>query len=237
MSWQAPNLAHHPFENLRPVRRTALVFWLAAVGLTGWNVTTWYAAGAGAKEKTAELARLQRETREASARVDTLEHDLAGADLEAENKRTAFLNARIAERVFSWNLLLDRLVETLPEGVRLRQLSPDAGRRDARATQGIETVALSISGEAQDDDALLEFIDRLFADPRFGRPDLARQATRDDGIVQFELAVEYQPGSEKSPPQPPAGAVAPHAAAPTTPPGDAAPTPSGAAAPRAEAAP
>ena len=196
MAWQAPNLARARFENLRPVRRVAALLAFAAAGLTAWNVFTWLAAGAGAHEKTAELERLQSETTAARARIATLEHDLAGADLEAENRRAAYLNARIAERVFSWNLLLDRLIETMPPGVRLRQLSPEAARRGAAAAPEPETVALGISGEAENEEELLEFIDRLFANPRFGRPDLAREATRDGGLVQFELAVAYRPGAQ-----------------------------------------
>lgn len=214
MSWPAPNLARARFENLRPVRRVTALLALAAAGLTAWNVATWLAAGAGAQERASELEQLLRETGAARERVATLEHDLAGSDLEAENRRAVFLNDRIAERVFSWNLLLDQLVETLPEGVRLRQLSPVTGRRVAPGRGGFESVALAIGGEAESDEALLEFIDRLFADPRFGRPDLARQAIRDDGIVVFDLTVAYRPGAEEAgpggagAPEPPQSAAA-----------------------------
>lgn len=232
MAWQAPNLARVRFENLRPVRRVSAALALAAAALTAWNVATWHAAGAGAHEKTAELDRLSRETAAARSRVATLERDLAAADLEAENRRTGFLNARIDERVFSWNLLLDRLVETLPAGVRLRSLSPDTGRRGALRAPAAGAapppaaapVELAISGEAQNDEALLELVDRLFADPRFGRPDLARQATRDDGVVVFDLTVAYRPDATVA--APPASAPAAHAPAAVAPaPGAAAPAP------------
>jgi hypothetical protein len=204
MGWQAPNLARARFENLRPLTRISVLLAALALAATAWNAKTWMETGAIGAEKAAELARLNRETTEANARIATLEDDLRAADLEAENERTQFLNQRIAERAFSWNLLLDRLVEAMPPGVRLRQLSPAVERpggrsRAAARTAGPETVSLRVAGEAEDDEALLEFVDRLFADEHFRAPDLAGESTREDGLLQFQLAVRYLPGDLPAP--------------------------------------
>lgn len=202
MSWQAPNLARARFENLRPLSRISLLTAAAALALTAWNATTWVRTGAIGAEKAAELERLTRETAEARARVATLEADLRAADLEAENERAEFLNQCIAERAFSWNLLLDRLVAAMPTGVQLHQLSPSVaprGRGRSRVAASAiepEKVGLKISGQAEDDEALLELVDRLFGDPHFRAPDLASESTRDDGLVQFNLAVQYLPGDD-----------------------------------------
>jgi Tfp pilus assembly protein PilN len=199
MSWQAPNLATEPFENLRPVRRISGLLLLAALALTAWNVGTWLRAGSGIAARTAELDRLESETAQSRARIATLDQNLAAADIEGANREAEFLNQRIAERTFSWNLLLDRLVDTLPAGVRLRQLAPTSQRngstslRTRSAEPGGETVTLSISGEAQDDDALLELVDHLFADPGFLHPNLARESETNAGLVQFNLTVDYRP--------------------------------------------
>lgn len=224
MSWQAPNLARARFENLRPLTRVSTLLAVLALAATAWNSTTWVRAGAIGAEKTAELGRLNRETAEANARISTLEDDLRAADLESENERAAFLNQRIAERAFSWNLLLDRLVEAMPAGVRLRQLSPASEPRSARRTAnpirapGPETVTLRVSGEAEDDEALLALVDRLFADVHFRAPDLAGETTREDGLIQFELAVRYLPGDVAAP-----APVGEETAGPAPPPGEAAP--------------
>ena len=219
MSWQAPNLARARFENLRPLRRISLLLAAAALVLTAWNAATWVRTGALGAERAAELERLTRETSQARARIATLEADLEAADLEAENERVEFLNHRIAERAFSWNLLLDRLVEALPAGVRVRQLSPSVARRGAAPRRAgsrereVETVGLRVSGEAEDDEALLELVDNLFGNPHFRAPDLGSETTRDDGLVQFGLEVQYLPGDE--PPAPaPAAPLPPPAAAP-----------------------
>ena len=212
MTWQAPNLATRRFENLRPVRRISLLLAGLALALTAWNVVTWWRMGSGAAEKRAELDRLIAETAESQSRVQTLERDLAAADLAAKNREARFLNARIAERTFSWNGLLDDLNEALPRGVRLRQLSPlserrrseddgeraPAVRRPSAAREG--AVVLRISGEAEDSEAVLAFVDALFAHPRFEQPDLARESERATGLVEFDLGVVYRPAERKAAP-------------------------------------
>ena len=218
MSWQAPNLAASRFENLRPVQRISALLGALAIALTAWNVGTWWRTGAGAAEKRAELARLLSETSESRARVTTLERDLAAADLEAKNREARFLNARIVERSFSWNGLLDDLNEALPRGVRVRQLSPLRERRRDEATgaaggtgettparralQRVEpgAVALKIAAEAEDSEAALAFVDALFAHPRFDDPDLSRESGSLTGLVEFDLSVVYRPAAGEGPP-------------------------------------
>ncbi len=208
MSWQAPNLAREPFENLRPVRRISALIASIALALTAWNVGTWWRVGAGAAEKVAEHERLTTEAAAARARIATLEGDLQAADLEARNREAEFLNDRIAERTFSFNRLLDRLVETMPRGVRVHSLTPQreaaerssarAGsvRRTAPSSTGSGAVTLKIDGEAQDDEALLEFVDRLFAHRAFLDPDLGSESRTSTGALEFDLTVAYRPEAE-----------------------------------------
>jgi Tfp pilus assembly protein PilN len=195
MSWQAPDLARRPFVNTRPLRRIAVTLTVAAVGLTAWNALSYARAGAGAAARRAEIERLMAETSEARARLATIEADLSGRDLVAENRRAEFLNARIAERTFGWNALLDRLAEALPRDVRLRSLAPrplpGAGGGAAGA------VELALAAEARDAEAMLELVDRLFAHPAFDSPDLHRESRERGGEVAFRLTVTYRPETER----------------------------------------
>ena len=197
MSWQAPNLARDPFLNLRPLARVVGGLAAAAVLLTTWNVLSYARIGSGAAIRAAEIERLVAETAAAKRRLATIESDLASRDLESENRRTVFLNARIAERTFSWNLLFDRLTEALPPGVRLRELAPHPSEaRAAPAAGAVEesgAVLLRISGEAEEDEALLAFVDRLFAHPAFDSPNLARENRERGSTLAFELSVVYFP--------------------------------------------
>jgi Tfp pilus assembly protein PilN len=194
MSWQAPNLARAPFVNARPRHRLAALLALAALTLTAWNVRSWLQSGAGAAAREAEIAHLETETAALRARLTTLDADLAGRDFAAENRRVEFLNARIEQRAFSWNLLLDRLAEALPPGVRLRELEP---RFAAPAGDERTPVTLRIRAEARDDEEMLTFVDRLFAHPAFAAPNLARESRQTGGTLAFELAVIYDSREER----------------------------------------
>jgi len=189
MSWQAPNLARQPFVNTRRLVNLAAGLSVAAVALTAWNATAYLRSGSGAAARRGEIERLDDETASARARAATLESDLAEWNLAAENRRAEFLNARIVQRTFGWNALFDRLAEAQPRGVRLRTLTPRfaAGGPEPRA------VRLSIAAEADDDEAMLEFVDALFAHPAFLSPNLARESRQRGGELAFTLSVDYLP--------------------------------------------
>jgi hypothetical protein len=197
VSWQAPNLARDPFVNQRPLVRASALLALVAILLTGWNVISYLRAGSGAAAMTSELAELERQSAQARARLATLERDLAGQDLAAFNRKAQFVNERIAERSFSWNLLFTRLAEAMQRGVRLSSVSPRFGGKRARgaaeAARLGAAVELHLRGQAEDGEALLEFVDRLFEHPAFDRPDLNREAQSRDAGTAFDLTVNYLP--------------------------------------------
>jgi Tfp pilus assembly protein PilN len=205
VSWIGPNLARRPFLNLRPVHRTAAALTVAALLLTAWNVFSFEREGSGAAARAAAIAALERESGAARERLATIEADLARRDLDAENRRAAFLNARIEERTFSWNQLFDRLAEALPPEVRVRSLSPRvAGERRGRTASVRTPVELRIVGEAEDDEALLAFVDRLFAHPSFARPNLQNESRQNVGSLAFTLSVTFYP-EPPAVPEPEAG--------------------------------
>jgi len=193
VSWPAPNLSAHPFLNLRPARRAGGALAIAALLLAAWNVHSTWRAGTGEANQRAEIAQLAAASDAARSRIATIERDLATRDLAAENRRAGFLNERIAQRTFGWNLLFDRLGRVLPRGVRLRRLSPKMMAAAAAPPGG--GVMVEINGEAEDDESMLEFVDKLFDDPAFEAPDLHRESRGASGALQFALTVRYLPGT------------------------------------------
>ena len=197
--WQEPNLARAPFVNERPVRRLAATLWvLFAIigGLAAWQSV---ASRQSTGDRLAELLRLNTETAAARERSIALDRELRASDLPAQNERTAFLNRRLAERAFSWSRLLERVTEVMPRGVRLVRLSPEGFASEKRRagtparTAATTRVELRVSGEAEETEALLEFVDRLFQHPAFDQPNLSRESELKDTRIQFELAVAYLP--------------------------------------------
>ncbi len=218
--WQEPNLSRAPFVNERPVRRLAVTLWLlfAITAFAGLWMSQTIRRETGTR--LAELVRLNAGTVAARERATALEAELRRADLPAQNVRTEFLNRRIAERSFSWNRLLETLTQELPRGVRLMRLSPqgftrERGRaRTVNPTAATTRVALKITGEAEETEALLEFVDRLFKHPAFDHPNLSRESGKKDFKIQFELSVDYLP--QLAEPGPTAAATAATTATPET---------------------
>ncbi|MEO8198563.1 MAG: PilN domain-containing protein, partial [Thermoanaerobaculia bacterium] len=194
-----PNLARAPFVNERPVRRLAVTLWVLFALVGGLAVWQSRASRQQSTTRLAELVRLNSEIVSARERAATLERELRSANLPAQNERTEFLNRRLAERSFSWSSLLESLTAVMPRGVRLVRLSPDGFASDRRRggasprTAAATHVAIRISGEAEETEALLEFVDRLFQNPAFDRPSLSRESEKKDLKIQFELTVAYLP--------------------------------------------
>jgi hypothetical protein len=80
--------------------------------------------------------------------------------------------------------------------VRLTSLAPSApgdDRRDPAGAAAGERVLLDIKAQARNDQAILDFVDALFADPSFERPNLAQQRKEQGENIVFDLQVLYAP--------------------------------------------
>ncbi|HVS63009.1 MAG TPA: hypothetical protein VMT85_05820 [Thermoanaerobaculia bacterium] len=196
------NLSRSPFVNRRPVRRLTMALWVAASVLLVVNVLLIWSHRSGSVEGRAELARVRAAAAREVELGRLLRDELGSLRLSDQNAHVDFLNQRIAQRAFPWSRLFDQLVEVLPRGVRLRSLFPGIGAEESRRSRSRRTVLdarvrLSISAQAEDGEAMLELIDRLFAHPAFDRPNLIRE-TGDGSTVGFQLDVLYQPDLEST---------------------------------------
>jgi hypothetical protein len=236
------NLARKPYVNSRPVVRTALLLWIVGGLLLLGNVFLFWSYLSGSTEKRAERDRLEESVVRQQKVVADLEARLSQLNLEQQNEQVAFLNRKISERTFSWSLLFQRLSEVLPDDVRLLQLQPAAiagdDRPGARVTPSTtlrgrrpmgtsDRVPLIIQAEAKSGEAQLQFLDRLFAHPAFGKDaDIARETlSEDNNRLRFDVRVTYIPAAgspqvtlEEAPvveeaPSPPAAAIPPADAA------------------------
>jgi Fimbrial assembly protein (PilN) len=217
------NLSRRPFLNSRPVVRVSLLLWLLGLLLLLGNVSLFWSYLSESKDKRAEVARGEQAIQQRQKEAQELENRLDGINLKDLNAEIRFLNEKIAERAFSWNLLFDHLSRVMPNDVRLSRLTPvtgeqarRAGRSSGRARQSQVQdgrVTLQILGDARSDEALDLFVKNLFALP-FANPNLAREERLEqEDVVKFELTVEYIPGAdaqnviveEEAPPAPAPG--------------------------------
>lgn len=204
MSRRHLNLAAAPFVNTRPVIRLSVLLWLVGLVFLAGNVWLYWDFLTGRNDVHARLVEVDRSIATEHERIGALDRELAGFDLEQQNDQATFLNDRIERRRFSWSRLFDELTEILPQDVRLQSLRPismnergaKAGRpRTAPELAEGDRVILDIQAQARTDQAILAFVDALFADSSFEKPDLQRQALENDNLIGFTLDVIYRPPS------------------------------------------
>jgi hypothetical protein len=200
------NLADRPFGNSRPVVRVSLLLWLLGLALLLSNVLVFRSYLSDSADKRAQIARGEEEILRQQKDVADLQTRLNGYDLVRLNDQIDFLNTQIDARTFSWSLLLDRIADTLPNDVRLGHLTPLTGGKARRETPRERVsprdklpageVALAISGQTRRDEALLQFVNNLFAHPAFKDPNLLQESQIEGGgpLVKFEATVTYLPG-------------------------------------------
>lgn len=202
MSARDLNLARAPFVNRRSVWIASAVVWTAAVLLLALNVRTYWRHFTGENRSQQQVQELSSATRAEEERLRELRQRLAALDIGELNARSEFVNERIRQRAFSWSVLFDRVATVLPDGVRLKSLTPDFGagpqrQRERRGTLEPGEVQLEIEGAARTGEDILGFIDKLFAHPAFRVPVIERE-TRDEqsGTMEFSLGVIYRPAAE-----------------------------------------
>jgi Tfp pilus assembly protein PilN len=196
------NLAARPFLNPRPVLRVSVLLWVLGVAVAAFNVRLYMKHYSGSSADRGREQELEATLESERARVRDLRTEFEGYDVDWQNEQAKFLNAKIAERSFPWSELFDRLGETLPADVRLNTLSPSFGEgRGGKVGLREGEALLVIRGQAKSSEVVLEFIDALFAHPKFRAPDLGSEALKDTGLLDFGLSVIYRADSGE--PEPP----------------------------------
>lgn len=207
-SAESLNLAQRPFVNTRPVERVAAILWVLGVALLAWNLKLFMGYLGSSQVTRGKLASRERDIAEEQSANAELQGQVAKLGLDQENREVTFLNRKIEERTFSWSLLFDRMAEVLPDQVRLLRLKPSnvvqrqigLGPRPSAAELNPPPVVLTLSCEAKDDEALLRFVDNLFAHPAFSEPNLENEEREDSGLLRFNLTVQYQPNATDTKP-------------------------------------
>ena len=192
------NLAARPFVNRRPWRRLTVLLWALGTTLLAFNAVLYWGYLTGSADARAELAELRQQLAADGAELDRLGSELARLDVQSQNREVAFLNERIADRRFPWGQLFTNIEQVLPWSTRLRSLAPQPSERGRRrqadlVSDAAARVMLDISGEAQDDEGLLELIDSLFEHASFDGPKLRHESQQDSGPLDFTIAVAYTP--------------------------------------------
>lgn len=190
------NLATRPFYNDRAVHLAlaAVGLAVAAVLVTGGLRLVELSRTHRALTMQAEAA--EREAAAVSAQAARHERAVPADGPEASNAAAEEVKRLIAARLFSWTAFFNVIERTLPPGVMLTAVRPDA---DERGT----SIDLAVIGRTVAD--VEEFIRRLEATGRF-RDVLARQGERnEDGTYRAQLRGRLVAGDDTAVDEPAGG--------------------------------
>lgn len=178
------NLASRPWQNTRP-------FWIL-IGVTAaviaillvYNIQTAWRYYVETEETRAAISEIQmRVTSERQAGAQ-LQRQIEALDRRDLMQRVEFVNRQIMERSFSWSQLLDHLERVLPNDVKLATLRPTIAKDGP--------ILLAMNCIAKNQDAYVDTIRQLTADPNFENPyPLAESSSGSE--IRFTLEVTYRP--------------------------------------------
>lgn len=178
------NLASRPYRDYRPVYATVVVMSLVAAFLMLNNVETYYRYTRETQSTRTKIATIEEQTRKEREREAALQQRIKGLDLGRLGAQTKFVNTKLAERAFSWSLLLDELESVLADDVRLMSVMP-------RFEQNGK-ISLGLSFASKSADGMIKTINRMNADPQFRNPFPSMQTEQGGGFL-FDLNVQYVP--------------------------------------------
>lgn len=180
------NLSARPYRDYRPVYAAVVVMSLLTAFLMLNNVETYYRYIHETRSTRAKIAAVEAQAAREKENALLAQKRLEGIDVARLDAQTRFINAKLAERAFSWSALLDQLETILPEDVRLDSVSPsftDAG-----------PINLSLHFYAKDGEGLTDTLTAMYADPHFRNPFPSSESHNEKGY-RFNLSVQYLPDS------------------------------------------
>ena len=182
------NLAARPYRDYRPVYAVVVALSLLTAFLMLNNIETYYKYVHETQATRAKIAQVEEQTRLEAQREESAKNRLKGLDLALLDDQTKFINAKLAERAFSWSRLLDELESILADDVRLISVSP------VFAEDG--SVQLSLNFQARSADGMITTINRMNLDPQFSDAFPSSESRDDAGIFTFDLTAKYRPDAD-----------------------------------------
>jgi len=179
------NLAARPYRDYRPVYAVVVILSLLTAFLMLNNVETYYRYQNDTSSTTTKIGKIESQTQQEHHRKEIAEQKLQALDLPGLDAQTRFVNAKLAERAFSWSALLDELESVLPQDVRLISVAP--------GFNGDGTISLGLTFAAKGPNGMIATINRMHSDPQFANPFPGAETRNEDGSFAFNLTVQYRP--------------------------------------------
>ena len=184
------NLAARPYRDYRPVYAVVVALSLLTAFLMLNNIETYYRYIHETKSTRGKIAEVEEQARLEKQKEDAARERVNNLDLAKLDQQTKFINAKLAERAFSWSRLLDELESILADDVRLVTVSPQFTEEGP--------IHLRMDFEAKSGDGMITTINRMNEDPQFREAFPNNETARDDGTFTFSLTAQYLPEAPRT---------------------------------------
>jgi len=178
------NLASRPYRDYRPLYAIVVVASILIAIMLLNNIETRVRYARETKTTRAKIDQIDSQTAAENRKTDETNQRLRTVNVKLLADQAQFVNARLAERAFSWSELLDRLERVLPDDVRIESISPTFAKDG--------TVHLSMEGVAKNGQGMVHTIDRFNREPHFANPFPTAEDQTDKGF-RFGIGVDYRP--------------------------------------------
>ena len=178
------NLADRPYRDYRPLYAVVVVTSILIAIMLLNNIETGYRYVRETRTTRDKITTIENQIDTENRRADEASQRIRGVNVKQLSEQAQFVNARLAERAFSWSELLDRLERVLPDDVRIESVAPAFGKTG--------TVHLTMQGSAKTGDGMTRTIDRLNHDPHFANPFPTSEDRTETGY-KFGIGVDYRP--------------------------------------------
>lgn len=178
------NLASRPYRDYRPVYAVVVVASLLIAFMLLNNIETGYRYARDTRTTREKIANVEQQTRAEDDRAAQANQRIKSFNVKVLSDQAQFVNARLAERAFSWSELLDRLERVLPDDVRIESIAPSFAKNGM--------VHLSLDAYSKTDAGMVHTLDRFNHDARFANAFPTSSMKSPQGY-RFQLVVDYKP--------------------------------------------
>jgi len=178
------NLASRPYRDYRPLYAVVVVSSILIAFMMLNNVDTYYRYIRETKATRSKIADLDRQAQTEQRQTQQVTERLRSFNVKVLSEQTQFVNARLAERAFSWSELLDRLEHVVPNDVRLESIQPTFGK------DGF--VHLTVIALGKNSESMVHTLDRFNHDAHFANAFPSSEDRTDNGY-HFGVSLDYRP--------------------------------------------
>jgi len=178
------NLASRPFRDYRQLYVVVIITSILIAFMLLNNIETGYRYVRDTRTTRGKIDQINRQIELENRKTEEAGQRLRGVNVKLLAEQATFVNARLAERAFSWSELLDRLERILPSDVRIESVSPSF------AKDGL--VHLTLFAVAKNGEGMTSMLDHLNHDLRFANAFPTAEEHTTTGW-KFGIGVDYKP--------------------------------------------